>query len=58
MGAARRVTVYRAHDGWRYRVQAANWRIIEASEQPFKQRRTVLARVEKRFPGVELVEES
>lgn len=52
---ARRVTVYKAADGWRYRAQASNWRIIEASEQGFAQKRSVLARVAQRFPGVEVV---
>lgn len=55
-GRARRVTIYKAHDGWRYRVQASNWRIIEASEQPFAQVRSVRSRVAKRYPGVEVVE--
>lgn len=53
---ARRVTVYRDAAGqWRYKVQAANWRVIDASEEGFTRKRTALARVAKRWPDVELV---
>lgn len=53
---ARRVTVFRdSAGGWRYRVQAGNWRVIEASEESFSQKRTVLNRVAKKYPRVELV---
>lgn len=53
---ARRVTIYRDVDGkWRYRVQARNWRVIEAAEQGLR-KDAVLRRIEKRWPGVELVE--
>lgn len=51
---ARRVTIYRAADGWRYRVQSSNWRIIEASEQAFARRSTVEKRVAARWPDVEV----
>lgn len=54
---ARRVVVYLGKDGWRYRVQAKNWRTIEASEQGFALKRTILKRVAKRWPGVELIVE-
>lgn len=53
---ARRVTVYRDAAGeWRYKVQAGNWRVIDASEEGFTHKRTALARVAKRWPDVELV---
>lgn len=54
---ARRVVVYLSKNGWRYRVQAKNWRTIEASEQGFALKRTILKRVAKRWPGVELIVE-
>lgn len=53
---ARRVTVYKDHRGeWRYRVQSGNWRVIDASEEGFKQKRTAVKRVGGRWPGVEVV---
>lgn len=53
---ARRATVRRDHAGeWRYKVQGYNWRTIDASEEGFKQKRSAVARVEKRWPGVEIV---
>lgn len=52
---ARRVTVYMAHDGWRYRVQAKNWRIIEKSRDAVALKRTAVARARKAYPGIELV---
>jgi len=56
MPNARRVTIFRDHEGqWRYRVQSSNWKTIEASEQGFARERTVQRRVEKRWPGVEIV---
>jgi uncharacterized protein YegP (UPF0339 family) len=54
---ARRATIYRDADGkWRYKVQAANWRTIDASEEGFAKKATARRRVEKRWPGVEVVE--
>ena len=54
-GWARRITVYRDEAGeWRYRVQAYNWRTVETSEEGFKRKSTVLRRIEKRWPGVEV----
>jgi len=58
-GVVRRVTVYRDRSGrWRFRAQAGNWREVGASEQGLKGRNgkaAILARVERTYPGVELV---
>jgi hypothetical protein len=52
------VTVYRDAAGeWRYRVQAGNWRTIDASEEGFKRRASVMRRAGRRWPGVEVVVE-
>lgn len=57
MATARRVTIYRdSRRKWRYKVQAGNWRTVETAEQGFADRRSVLARVRSRWPGVEVVE--
>lgn len=54
--APRRVTIFSDSDGlWRYRVQATNWRTTHLSDG-FAQRRTVQRRVEKEYPGVEVVD--
>lgn len=54
---ARRITIYQDAKGeWRYRAQAGNWQVIESSEEGFRQKRTVLARVAARYPGVEVIE--
>lgn len=56
---ARRVTIYRDTAGEvRYRVQAGNWQTIETSEEGFNRPATVRSRVAKKFPGVELVDET
>lgn len=55
MADARRVTVYKAEDGWRFRVQASNWRTIDASEEGKTHRAPILTKLRKRYPGVELV---
>lgn len=56
---ARRITVYRRHDGtFGYKVQAANWRTVETAEQGFARKATVLKRVEKKYPGVEIVDKT
>lgn len=48
--------IYRAPDGWRYRVKAGNGRIVEASEEAFYRKVYARKRVESRWPGVEVVE--
>jgi len=54
---ARRITLYTRSDGdIGYKVQAKNWQIIESSEEGFKQKRVVLARLAKKYPGVEIVD--
>lgn len=56
---ARRATVYRDRQGdWRYRVQAGNWRVIDASEEGFSRRWDVIRRISARWPEAEIVEES
>lgn len=56
---ARRVTIYRDTAGeWRYRVQGHNWRTINAAEQGFRQKRSVVSRIAREYPGVEVIEES
>jgi len=55
MATARRITIYRAPDGWRYRVQSGNWKIIDASEEGKSARSRVRTMLEKRYPGVEIV---
>jgi len=52
---ARRVTVYLALDGWRYKAQAANWRTIGASEEGKTRKKTVIDQATRRYPGAELV---
>lgn len=53
---ARRATVYRDSAGdWRYKVQGYNWRTIDAAEEGLKRKASVLARLERRWPGVEVV---
>lgn len=52
---ARRVVIYLDTVGeYRYRVQSANWREIEASEQGFKQKATITKRIKARWPKVEV----
>lgn len=53
--APRRVTIYKERDVWRYRVQATNWRTIAISDG-MRQKRSVLAAAERKYPGVEVVE--
>ena len=55
-GKARRCTVYRGRDGWRYIVQAGNWRVIDKAEQGFDKKAHVLSRLRRRYPGVEIIE--
>lgn len=53
---ARRATVYRDAAGeFRYKIQGKNWRTIDASEEGFKRLATALRRIEKRWPGAEVV---
>jgi predicted type IV restriction endonuclease len=54
---ARRVVVYEAEDGWRWRAQGGNWRTIDASEEGKRSKKRVLTHVAKLFPGVEIVEQ-
>lgn len=55
--AARRITIYRdTANKWRYRVQANNWKVIETSEESFSAKGYAKRRVEKKYPGVEVVE--
>lgn len=57
MATARRATIYKDAAGeWRYKVQGSNWRTIDASEEGFKRKSTALRRVEKQYPGVEIVD--
>lgn len=53
---ARRATIWRDDDGlfW-YRVQGGNWFEIDRSEQGFRQKRSVLKRLDERWPNVEQV---
>ncbi len=52
---ARRVTIFRDAAGdFRYRVQGRNWKNIGGSEEGFKRKATVVARIEKLYPGVEV----
>lgn len=54
---ARRVTIFiRKDKKFGYHVQAGNWKIIEASEQGFVRKASVLVRIYKRWPGVEVVD--
>jgi uncharacterized protein YegP (UPF0339 family) len=58
-GGARRVTIYKDSAGkYRYRVQGFNWRTINASEQGFAQKRSVVGRVAREYPGVEVIDET
>lgn len=45
-----RVELYKAADGWRYRVKAGNNQIVSASEQGMKQYKYALRRAQKQFP--------
>jgi len=57
MATARRATIFRDKLGeWRYRIQSGNWQVIATSEEGFKQKATVLKRVGKNWPGIEIVE--
>lgn len=48
---ARRATISRDRASeYRYHVQAGNWQIIDAPEEGFAQKRTVLARIARRWP--------
>jgi hypothetical protein len=51
---ARRVVVYRAADGWRYKVQGTNWRTIATSDRPRVRRAFAIAAAERAWPGVEV----
>lgn len=46
-----RVELYRAKDGWRYRVKAGNSQIVAAAEQGLKQYQYALRRARKQFPN-------
>lgn len=53
----RRITIFKDKAGeFRYRVQAGNWRVTGGSEEGFKRKATVIKRIEKQFPGVEVVD--
>lgn len=54
---AKRVTIYKADDGWRYRVQAQNWRVIETADRPRAGLAACRRVVVSRWPGVEIVVE-
>ncbi len=45
-----RVELYKAGDGWRYRVKAGNSKIVGATEQGLKQYMYALRRAHKQFP--------
>lgn len=49
--------VYRAGDGWRYRVKAGNGRTVDASEEAFSRKFTAVRRVKKRWPDAEITVE-
>ena len=53
---ARRATVYRDEAGaWRWKVQGYNWRTIDAAPEGVARQATAVNRVQKRWPGVEVV---
>lgn len=57
VNGARRVILYRDQAGeWRYKAQASNWRTIDASEEGRTRKSAVLRIIERRYPGVEVVE--
>lgn len=58
MTDARRVTIYLAGDGWRYKVQASNWRTIDAGAVGVARRSTVERRIAKQYPDVETIIQS
>jgi len=54
---ARRVTIFRDRKGqWRYRVQAGNWKVIDAAEEGFARRSSIMQRIAARWPEAEIVE--
>lgn len=54
---ARRVVLYKAADGWRWRAQGGNWRTIDASEEGKSSKARVRAAIARRFPEAEIVEQ-
>lgn len=54
----RRVTVWRDADGWRWRAQGSNWRVVATSEKAVKRKASAVAAVQKRYPDVEVVVEA
>lgn len=56
--SARRVTIYKTNGRFYYRVQAGNWKCIDDSEQGFRQKKSVLKRIEKLYPGIEVADKT
>jgi uncharacterized protein YegP (UPF0339 family) len=46
----KRVEVYKAGDGWRWKAKAGNSRIIAASEEGVSKRAYAIAKAQKQFP--------
>lgn len=57
MAQARRVTVYKAADGWRWRAQGGNWKIIDASEEGKRSKKRVVDHVVALYPNAEILVE-
>lgn len=55
MTTVRRVVVYLAVDGWRWKAQGNNWRTIEVSKRGFKSQGGATASANRRFPDAEVV---
>lgn len=55
-GDVRRVVVYHAADGWRWKAQGGNWRTVDAAEEGKTHKHRVLAHVRRRFPNAEIIE--
>lgn len=51
----KRLEVYKAKDGWRFRAIAGNGRTVGASEEGIKQRAYAIRRAERQFPELEVI---
>lgn len=51
----RRLELYKAEDGWRFRAIAGNSKIIGASEEGVKQRAYAIRRAVRQFPDMPVI---
>lgn len=52
----RNAQVYKADDGWRYRVRGGNWKVIGSSEEGFKNKNYAIKRLLAAYPQTESID--